>query len=128
MTETPCLSGKRQGNRSKGTGQERARVKWDEILLDPNFIENNLVVWVYHPVPSGVLVGMGQSPYLVPKPLRDATKPPHWLGQTNSSCRIANTHWITFLHLMCTKMRNKQCQAAHGPASYTPTTSGHACR
>ncbi len=31
------------------------------------------------------------------KPLRDAIKPPHWLSQINSSCRITNTCWNTFV-------------------------------
>ena len=73
-------------------------------------IASFLLCGVSHPVPSGIPSGTGQSPHLVPKPLHDATKPPHWLKQTNSLYRIANTYWIMFtclLHLMCTKTRNE---------------------
>ncbi len=58
---------------------------------------------VFHPVPSGIPMGTGQSPHFFPKSLHDAIKPPHRLSQTNLSCRIANSCWITFVVQMVSR-------------------------
>ncbi len=69
----------------------------------------NCCVGVFHPVPSGIPAGTGQSPHIVPKPLRDVIKPPHWLCQTNSlimfvynkdASRIAPSYsWANYLRV-----------------------------
>ncbi len=78
----------------------------------PHWNPSFLLCGVLHPVPTGVPIGTGWSPHLVPKPLHDATVLPHYCHQVPA----------TIVHVL------SQPRAARWTAFYTQDTFGYARR